>query len=236
MELARLAGILPAFLVATGVEPAVTVSAADLAAFKDPLNLTIQARARLPVHACEHAEIVAFRARDDLREHVALILGTQGSERVPLVRLHSECLTGDVLGSLKCDCGPQLDAALARMAEEANAGGWGVLLYLRQEGRGIGLINKLRAYELQDQGFDTVDANERLGLPSEARDFPVAARMLDLLGVNRIRLMTNNPGKVAALQELGVDVAERVAHQLPANPHNERYLATKRDRTGHLLR
>lgn len=236
MELARLAGILPAFLVATGVEPAVAVSAADLAAFKDPLNLTIQARARLPVHACERAEIVAFRARDDLREHVALILGTQSSERVPLVRLHSECLTGDVLGSLKCDCGPQLDAALARMAEEANTGGWGILLYLRQEGRGIGLINKLRAYELQDQGFDTVDANERLGLPSEARDFPVAARMLDLLGVTTIRLMTNNPGKVAALQQLGVDVEERVAHQLPANPHNERYLATKRDRTGHLLR
>ena len=130
MELARLAGILPAFLVATGVEPAVTVSAADLAAFKDPLNLTIQARARLPVHACEHAEIVAFRARDDLREHVALILGTQGSERVPLVRQHSECQTRDVQGRLKCDCGPQLDAALARMAEEANAGGWGVLLYL----------------------------------------------------------------------------------------------------------
>ena len=100
----------------------------------------------------------------------------------------------------------------------------------------IGLINKLRAYELQDQGFDTVDANERLGLPSEARDFPVAARMLDLLGVTTIRLMTNNPGKVAALQQLGVDVEERVAHQLPANPHNERYLATKRDRTGHLLR
>ena len=236
MELARLAGILPAFLVSTGIEPAIEVSAADLALFKDPLNLSIQARARLPVHACEHAEIVAFRARDDLREHVALVLGTQTSEREPLVRLHSECLTGDVLGSLKCDCGPQLDAALAHMAQEANTGGWGVLLYLRQEGRGIGLINKLRAYELQDQGFDTVDANERLGLPSEARDFPVAARMLDLLGITRLRLLTNNPQKVATLRELGVEVIERVAHQLPANPHNERYLATKRDRSGHLLR
>lgn len=235
MELARLAGILPAFMVATGVEPAAHVTPADLAAFKDPLELTIQARARLPVDACERAEIIAFRARDDLREHVALVIGTQSGDHVPLVRLHSECLTGDVLGSLKCDCGPQLDAALARMAEEANAGGWGLLLYLRQEGRGIGLINKLRAYRLQDQGFDTVDANNRLGLPTEARDFPVAARMLDLLGVGAIRLMTNNPAKVAALEAVGVRVAERVPHQLPANPHNERYLATKRDRTGHLL-
>ncbi len=236
MELARLAGILPAFMVATGVEPAARVTPADLAAFKDPLELTIQARARLPVAPCERAEIIAFRARDDLREHVALVVGTQSGDHVPLVRLHSECLTGDVLGSLKCDCGPQLDAALARMADEANAGGWGLLLYLRQEGRGIGLINKLRAYELQDQGFDTVDANERLGLPNEARDFPVAARMLDLLGVPAVRLLTNNPAKVAALEAVGVTVRERVAHQLPANPHNARYLDTKRDRTGHLLR
>jgi GTP cyclohydrolase II len=241
LDLARLAGILPAFMVSAGVEPAVTVSTADLAAFKDPLDLTIQARARLPIGACDEAEIVAFRARDDLREHVALVIGTQCGDHVPLVRLHSECLTGDVLGSLKCDCGPQLDAALERMAEEArgggpDGGGWGLLLYLRQEGRGIGLINKLRAYELQDQGFDTVDANERLGLPSEARDFPVAARMLDLLGVPAIRLLTNNPAKVAALEAVGVTVVERVAHQLPANPHNARYLDTKRDRSGHLLR
>jgi GTP cyclohydrolase II len=235
MELARLAGILPAFMVVPDAVGAAEVTVADLAAWKDPANLTIQARARLPVSVCDHAEIVAFRARDDLREHVALVLGRQGGDRPPLVRLHSECLTGDVLGSLKCDCGPQLDAALAAMAGEAREGGWGVLLYLRQEGRGIGLINKLRAYELQDQGFDTVDANERLGLPSEARDFPVAARMLDLLGVGAVRLMTNNPAKVAALQGVGVNVAERVPHQLPANPHNARYLDTKRDRSGHLL-
>ncbi|NML95345.1 GTP cyclohydrolase II [Novosphingobium olei] len=237
MEMARLAGILPAFLLSSGAEIAAEVSASDLAGFKDPLNLTIQARARLPVDACEEAQIVAFRARDDLREHVALVIGEQRGDRAPLVRLHSECLTGDILGSLKCDCGPQLDAALRAMAAEARDNeGWGVLLYLRQEGRGIGLINKLRAYELQDQGFDTVDANERLGLPSEARDFPVAARMLELLGVERVRLMTNNPAKVAALQAVGVDVIERVAHQLPANPHNARYLATKRDRTGHILK
>ena len=236
MELARLAGILPAFLV--DPEPpgeAQAVSASDLAAWKDTTRLAIATRAHLPVAACDSAEIIAFRSADDLREHVALVIGAQDAGRAPLVRLHSECLTGDVLGSLKCDCGPQLDAALAAMAGEAKAGGWGVLLYLRQEGRGIGLINKLRAYQLQDQGFDTVDANNRLGLPSEARDFPVAARMLALLGVSAIRLMTNNPAKVAALEAAGVQVAERVPHQLPANPHNARYLDTKRDRSGHIL-
>jgi GTP cyclohydrolase II len=187
------------------------------------------------VAACEDAEIVAFRSADDLREHVALIIGEQDGNRAPLVRLHSECLTGDILGSLKCDCGPQLHAALEAMAQEARNGGWGVLLYLRQEGRGIGLINKLRAYRLQDFGFDTVDANNRLGLPTEARDFPVAARMLRLLGVDAVRLMTNNPAKVAALEGEGVTVAERVAHSLPPNPHNQRYLETKRDRSGHLI-
>ena len=236
LELARLAGILPAFLV--GPDPpgeAQAVGAADLAAWKDTARLSIATRAHLPVAACESAEIIAFRSADDLREHVALVIGAQDAARAPLVRLHSECLTGDILGSLKCDCGPQLDAALAAMADETQAGGWGVLLYLRQEGRGIGLINKLRAYQLQDQGFDTVDANNRLGLPNEARDFPVAARMLALLGVRAIRLMTNNPAKVAALEAAGVQVAERVPHQLPANRHNARYLDTKRDRSGHIL-
>ena len=237
MELARLAGVLPAFLldpVPSG--EAQPVAAGDLAQWKSSARLAIAARARLPIAAAEDAEIIAFRSIDDMREHVALVIGTQDGERPPLVRLHSECLTGDILGSLKCDCGPQLDAALAAMAREAAEGaGWGVLLYLRQEGRGIGLINKLRAYRLQDQGFDTVDANNRLGLPTEARDFPIAARMLALLGVHAIRLMTNNPEKVRALEAEGVVVAERVPHSLPPNPHNVRYLATKRDRTGHLL-
>jgi len=237
MELARLAGVLPAFLV-DPVPPgeAQTVSRDDLVAWKDTARLTIATRARLPIAAAEDAEIVAFRSADDLREHIALVIGKHDGARPPLVRLHSECLTGDILGSLKCDCGPQLDAALAAMAAETTSGGWGVLLYLRQEGRGIGLINKLRAYRLQDQGFDTVDANNRLGLPTEARDFPVAARMLALLGVRTIRLMTNNPGKVRALEAEGVTVTERVPHQLPPNPHNARYLETKRDRTGHLLK
>ena len=236
MELARIAGILPAFLVnpEQGGE-AVFVAPDDLAQWADSRRLFIASRARLPVAAADNAEIVAFRSADDMREHVALVIGLQDSARAPLVRLHSECLTGDILGSLKCDCGPQLDAALRAMAAEAAQGGWGVLLYLRQEGRGIGLINKLRAYRLQDQGFDTVDANRRLGLPDEARDFPVAARMLNLLGVRAIRLMTNNPAKVSALKAEGVTIAERVPHQLPPNPHNARYLDTKRDRAGHML-
>lgn len=236
MELARIAGILPAFMVdpEAGGE-AENVAAGDLASWSDTAHLTIATRARLPVSACDDAQIVAFRSADDTREHVALIIGEQRAEKTPLVRLHSECLTGDILGSLKCDCGPQLDAALAAMAEEARSGGWGILLYMRQEGRGIGLVNKLRAYRLQDQGFDTVDANQRLGLPDEARDFPVAARMLELLGSKTIRLMTNNPKKVQALVSAGITVSERVAHQLPDNPHNRRYLDTKRDRSGHLL-
>ena len=236
LELARIAGILPAFLVAPefGGE-AVRALAADVAALADPAALAIATRAQLPVASCEEAEIVLFRSPDDLREHVALILGRQSSERVPLVRLHSECLTGDILGSLRCDCGPQLDAALHAMAEEARGGGWGVLLYLRQEGRGIGLVNKMRAYRLQDQGFDTLEANRRLGFPAEARDFPVAGRMLELLRVPAVRLMTNNPGKLSALEAAGVEVVERVPHRLPSNPHNQRYLATKRDAAGHLI-
>ena len=236
MELARIAGILPAFLVdPADAGEAQPVAVGDLAEWQDSAALSIATRARLPVAAMEQAEIVAFRSPNDMREHVALVIGRQSGDRVPLVRLHSECLTGDVLGSLKCDCGPQLDAALHAMADEARQGGWGVLLYLRQEGRGIGLVNKLRAYRLQDQGFDTVDANQRLGLPDEARDFPVAARMLELLNVRAVRLMTNNPAKVEALAATGLAIAERVPHQLTANPHNRRYLETKRDRAGHLL-
>lgn len=237
MELARIAGILPAFLI--GPAPAPTdvarLEPGDLSAWSDPTRLEIATRARLPIEAEAQSEIVAFRSPDDLREHAALVMGQPDAARVPLVRLHSECLTGDVFGSLKCDCGPQLDAALAALAVDAGQGGWGAVLYLRQEGRGIGLINKLRAYRLQDQGFDTIEANQRLGLPSEARDFPIAARMLRLLEMPRVRLMTNNPQKVAALAAQGIEVIERVPLVLPPNPHNAAYLATKRDRSGHLL-
>ncbi len=231
LDLARQAGLLPAFFVADGVvAEAQAVTSADIAGWQVPERLKIAARARLPVAACESAEIVAFRTPEQAEEHVALVIGAPNGQP-PLVRLHSECLTGDVFASLKCDCGPQLEAALRLIAEN----GWGILLYLRQEGRGIGLINKLRAYQLQDQGFDTVDANLRLGFAVDARDFGVAARMLTLLGQDSIRLLTNNPQKVARLEASGITVAERVPHHLPPNPHNARYLDTKRDRTGHKL-
>lgn len=230
LTLARHAGLLPAFFVREGFDAdAATFTPADLAAHDDAARLAIVARARLPVTVAEQAEIVAFRSPELPQEHIALVIGTPNGEP-PLVRLHSECLTGDVLGSLKCDCGPQLDAALRLIAES----GWGILLYLRQEGRGIGLINKLRAYQLQDQGFDTVDANLRLGFDVDARDFGVAAQMLRLLNQSAIRLLTNNPNKSARLEAGGIAVT-RIAHQLPANPHNRVYLMTKRDRTGHAL-
>lgn len=227
IRLARLAGLLPAFhiLDAPGND---RVSARDIMAFDAAPRVSLVTRAALPIAGAERSEIVAFRT--DGNDPVALIVGAPNG-RPPLVRLHSECLTGDALGSLKCDCGPQLDAALARIA----ADGWGILLYLRQEGRGIGLVNKLRAYALQDQGFDTVDANLRLGFEDDARDFAIAAAMLRLLGQDAVHLLTNNPRKADALVAAGIVVAERLPLQVGAGKHNRFYLATKRDRSGHLL-
>ena len=199
-------------------------------AFGDSADLRIVSRAPTSQRFCEQGEIIAFRTDGDSAEHVALILGAPTGQP-PLVRVHSECLTGDAFGSLKCDRGPQLDTALAGIAEA----GWGILLYLRQEGRGIGLINKLRAYALQDQGYDTVDANLRLGFQDDERDFAVAARMLETLGQDRVRLLTNNPKKVAALEALSIAVAERVPLQAGEGEHNRIYLATKRERSGHQL-
>ena len=193
-------------------------------------QVEIVARARLPLEDMPDTQIVAFRASDDGQEHVALVVGAFGG-RPPLVRLHSECLTGDVFGSLKCDCGPQLQEALRIIG----AAGGGVLLYLRQEGRGIGLANKLRAYALQDRGLDTVDANRRLGFADDERDYGHAAAMLRALGIDRVRLLTNNPNKLAGLEGAGIEVVERVAHHMPTNPHNADYLAAKRDRSGHLI-
>ena len=234
MELAREAGLLPAFLV-VDTEADCHVSAADVAAFQNAATLHIAARAKLPVSASADAELIAYRSDADAADHVALVIGNRDGS-VPVVRLHSECLTGDVLGSLKCDCGPQLHEALHQISGPSKIGnGWGVLLYLRQEGRGIGLVNKLRAYALQDQGFDTVDANIRLGFAVDARDFAVAAQMLRLLAVDRVRLLTNNPEKVAGLEAEGIVVAERLPLMIAANPHNAGYLETKRDRTGHRL-
>lgn len=231
LKLARLAGILPAFFLREGdVATEVTADATDIECYDDAARLAIATRARLPVAASESAEIVAFRSPEEPQEHIALVIGKRDAS-VPVVRLHSECLTGDVLGSLKCDCGPQLHQALHQIADAK----WGVLLYLRQEGRGIGLVNKLRAYALQDQGFDTVDANVRLGFAIDARDFSVAARMLHLLNIGEVRLLTNNPKKVEGLEQAGIKVAKRLPLAIKANPHNAHYLTTKRDRTGHKL-
>jgi GTP cyclohydrolase II len=228
LMLARLAGLLPALWL---IEPSAEISArvdADLLLNAAP-EATIVARANLPLEDLPSTQIVAFRASDDGEEHVALMVGAPGGQP-PLVRLHSECLTGDVFGSLKCDCGTQLKHALRLIGE---AGG-GVLLYLRQEGRGIGLANKLRAYQLQDRGLDTVDANRRLGFADDERDYTMAAAMLRALGVDKVRLLTNNPAKVQGLAEAGIKVVERVAHHMPVNPHNADYLETKRAKSGHL--
>ncbi|MEO5972912.1 MAG: GTP cyclohydrolase II [Sphingomicrobium sp.] len=228
LALARAAGLLPALWLVGDDRAAATVplDALQPGAARD---VALVARAKLPLDAMPETQILAFRAADDGQEHVALLVGAFGGEP-PLVRLHSECLTGDVFGSLKCDCGPQLKEALRLLG----AAGGGVLLYLRQEGRGIGLANKLRAYALQDRGLDTVDANLRLGFADDERDYAHAAAMLRALGIDRVRLLTNNPAKAAALEQAGIAVIERVAHHMPANPHNADYLAAKQAKSGHL--
>ncbi len=227
IRLARLAGLLPALWLIEGT-PASAAEVMPDDIFK-PTTADIAARAKLPIDGVGDAQVVAFREPATGAEHVALLIGAPGG-KPPLVRLHSECLTGDVFGSLKCDCGPQLKEALRLLAET----GGGILLYLRQEGRGIGLANKIRAYALQDRGLDTVDANRRLGFADDERDYATAAAMLRALGADAVRLLTNNPAKVAGLEAEGIAVIERVAHHLPVNPHNADYIDTKRRRSGHL--
>lgn len=175
--------------------------------------------------------IHGFEDADNGKEHVALTMGTVADGQPVLGRIHSECLTGDALHSLRCDCGAQLDAAMQAIAHE----GRGVLLYLRQEGRGIGLVNKIRAYQLQDQGADTVQANEQLGFEADMRQYDMLQIMLDHLGITQLRLMTNNPRKLQALEDMGVQVIDRIPLQIGENPHNRHYLATKAGKLGHLL-
>ncbi len=191
----------------------------------------VAARARVPLAVAEDAEVVMFRTDSGGEDHFAVLIGTGASDPAPLVRLHSQCITGDVLGSLKCDCGDQLQGAMRLMA---SAGG-GILVYLAQEGRDIGLLNKMRAYALQDDGMDTVDANHALGFDTDERVFVPAARILAALGVSQVRLITNNPDKMAQLEQCGVHVTARVPLVLASNPHNAAYLATKKARTGHLF-
>lgn len=236
LALMKLARLLPASVVApvTQISPDwLQVSAEDILAYpkSTAMALRIVSQARVPLEDAENTRVVAFRPADGGVEHLAIIVGDPNPSEPALVRIHSECFTGDLLGSMRCDCGSQLRGAIASMASF----GSGVVLYLAQEGRGIGLINKLRAYQLQDSGFDTVDANLQLGFDEDERVYLPAARMLSLLGIDRVRLMTNNPNKVGALSHHGVDVVERVAHIFPANQHNEGYLRTKATKAGHLF-
>ncbi|WP_263081870.1 GTP cyclohydrolase II [Endozoicomonas sp. Mp262] len=193
------------------------------------MSVSFVAESRLPT---PYGEFImhGFEEGSTGKEHLALSIGDLRHDEPVLARVHSECLTGDALFSMRCDCGAQLQAALKKIAEE----GRGVLLYLRQEGRGIGLINKIRAYHLQDSGLDTVEANEELGFAPDLRKYDMCKLMLDHLGVSSLRLMTNNPRKVEALTRQGINIAERIPHQTGQNPHNERYLATKVWKLGHL--
>ncbi|HRF87516.1 MAG: GTP cyclohydrolase II [Cellvibrionales bacterium] len=172
-----------------------------------------------------------FEDADTQQEHIALTMGDVANGEPVLARIHSECLTGDVLHSLRCDCGAQLHAAMQAIADE----GRGLLLYLRQEGRGIGLMNKIRAYHLQDQGADTVEANQQLGFEADLRQYDMLTTMLKHLNISKLRLMTNNPRKLAALESAGIHIEERLPLQVGENPHNRQYLATKTQKLGHLL-
>ena len=232
LRLAKSAQLLPAILAAPAAAPpaGLTALAAEDISTSAP-DLARIVSGRVPLRLAEQARVHLFRPGDGGVEHYAVEVGQPDRAGAPLVRLHSACFTGDVLGSLKCDCGPQLDAALSAMGGE----GSGLLLYLNQEGRGIGLANKMRAYALQDQGFDTVEANHRLGFEDDERDFRLGAALLAELGFARVRLMTNNPAKVRMLQASGIAVAERVPLVVGQNPLNARYLDVKARKSGHLL-
>lgn len=172
-----------------------------------------------------------FCDAENTKEHIVLTMGDISGDEPLLARIHSECLTGDALFSMRCDCGPQLQAAMHKVA----VAGRGVIFYLRQEGRGIGLLNKIKAYHLQDQGADTVEANEQLGFGADMRDYSILKPMLEHLNIKSLRLLTNNPRKVKALQDMGINVVERLSHQTGRNPHNAKYLETKQGKLGHLF-
>lgn len=211
--------------------PIITVQ--DLIAYRRRTEILVRfvAEAKLP---SEHGDFIVkiFENTVDGKEHVAIVKGDVSTAEPVLVRVHSECLTGDIFGSFRCDCGPQLHAALDRIEQE----GRGVVLYMRQEGRGIGLTNKIKAYALQEQGLDTVEANVHLGFPPDPRDYGIGAQILHELGIQKMKLMTNNPKKRVGLQSYGLEVTELVSLEVPATADNQSYLETKRDKMGHILR
>jgi GTP cyclohydrolase II len=223
--------VAPAAAPGAGASDVPAVEAADVARFADDSArwLTRVAEARVPLAEAVNARLVAFRPWGGGPEHLAIVVGEPDPAKPVLTRIHSSCFTGDLLGSLRCDCGDQLRGAIEAIAAE----GTGVVVYLPQEGRGIGLVNKLRAYALQDAGLDTIDANLHLGFAPDERSYAAAGEILRQLGIARIRLLTNNPGKREALARLGVEIVERVKHAFPPNPHNAAYLRTKAVRDGH---
>jgi len=237
IRLAKAARLLPAMLIAdlgdmTGAPDLTRIDLATAAPVLDgPSPMHSIVSARVPLRVSSAGRVHVFRPEDGAEEHYAIEIGKPPRDAPLLTRLHSACFTGDLLGSLKCDCGPQLNAALATMGAQ----GAGVLLYLNQEGRGIGLANKLRAYALQDQGFDTVEANHRLGFEDDERDFRIGADILKTMGFKQIRLLTNNPAKVAMMQENGIEVIERVPLKVGLTPENAAYLDTKAKKSGHIL-
>jgi GTP cyclohydrolase II len=231
MGLAKKAELLPALLYRYArPEEGPALDVAEVASYSPPDDLELVATAPLPVDVDESARIFVFREYVGNMHHLALQLGRTDADGIPLVRLHSECLTGDVFFSQKCDCGAQLDDSKQLIAREG-----GFLVYLREEGRRIGLVNKIRAYALQNRGLDTLDANRHIGFGDDERDYLIAANMLKQLGVARVRLLTNNPSKAQALQAAGIDVVESRPLRTGRTRHNEAYLATKRDRSGHSL-
>lgn len=250
VDLARLAGLRPAGVLAEVINDDGSMARlADLMRFKEQHKLKICSIENLIAYRrareilIEREEVVSlptdygafslylYRSLIDDVHHIALVKGTISGEKPTLVRVHSECLTGDVFGSQRCDCGDQLHAALQQIDEA----GMGVLVYMRQEGRGIGLAAKIHAYKLQEEGLDTVEANQRLGYPMDLREYGTGAQILVDLGVRQIRLLTNNPKKVVGLEGFGLNIVEQLPIKAPENPHNERYLRTKRLKMGHLL-